>query len=96
MDNVLALYSVPVHLPERTRETLQQVLMEMVRVLRDTGSAHIYPIAQQDLQLIQEILQGIPEIETQFSLVPENPADRVYRDQEVYRLTITKRPPKAN
>ena len=52
-DKLLALYSVPLY---TERENFDRLFPEIVRVLKDGGTAHLYPIARSDLPEIERIL----------------------------------------
>lgn len=66
-DFEVALYSVPLYLPENNKGTtnkteLMRFLKEIVRTLKSGGKAIIYPVDQYDVAATEKILKDLSEI----------------------------------
>jgi hypothetical protein len=86
IDEVFALYSVPLYSEKNEYTT---VLQEIFRVLRDPGKARLYPLSKEMIDDLKPVLETMP-VKCLYEPVAENESDRVFRGEVPYRLTITK------
>jgi ubiquinone/menaquinone biosynthesis C-methylase UbiE len=87
IDEILALYSVPLYSEKHEYATIFQ---EAFRVLRESGTARFYPVSKEVLDNIFPILEKMP-IDLKYEQIEELPTDRVFRNEVPYRLTLSKK-----
>ena len=85
VDLLLALYSVPLY---TDKEDYNKLFSELTRVLKEGGTAKLYPISQEMLEKISPILEALPVRFTTESTLEES--DMVFPNEVPVRLEFTR------
>lgn len=100
VDAVFALYSVPLYVgesdsPEIRNQKYEKLFSEIVRILKQNGTASLYPIPESKKEYISSLLNTMHIQRYEFVAIPEFPGgNAVYYhknpNEKVYRLTLVK------